>query len=491
MAKEGGHRRTRRATKRTSHALVAAALGVVAAFSPTQDAFAAKSKTFVTGDATAISQAVQIAPRTGGLSAAISIGTTIAQYRATLAQASSQAINLGIVGTTLTVQCDATPPALKPNQLPQPLVAESTHGNAHATKNTAGQGSAGVVAVAGHEDVSVKTQPAADAVFDGSALSLPGLIDADGLHSEGVSRLVPGKARIASATSKVGELELLGGAVTLTGMTWTAVQRTGTHPSNHGSFSIGGISLAGKALPISTSQLPTTIATINKLLASTGLHITLPTSHTQDGTLTESPLVIGLDSSTLGGEIVNPVLGALLPVTNPIRSALTGINCKIGSGLSLVDLATAALDGTGGLDIDLGGASANTDGKAYSDPFGHGHLGGGHTITGDQGPGPTSTPSTTSDGDDTGVSTPTTGDETLPPGDSSTTGSDGGAEQPEVSGTRVVSSSCSTLSPAHRPSCSQGQGLTIGLLAIALVGGVAGADYLAMRRKRRLPQVKL
>jgi hypothetical protein len=451
---------------------------------PSQAALAANPKPFVSGDATAISQAVQIAPRTGGLAAAIVVGTTIAQYRDTLAQASSQAVNLGIVGTTLTVQCDKTPPTLKASQLPQPLIAESVHGDSHAVKNTAGQGSSGVVAVSGHEEVTVKQTPSAIATFDGSALVLPKLIDAAGLHNGGFSKLIPGKARIATATSQVGQLSLLNGAVVLSGMKWAASARSGTHAGRHSSFTLGGVSLAGKAMPVDQKSIASTITAIDKVLAPTGLHITLPTSVFQGGTLTETPLVIGLDNSKLGSQVINPLINALQPITNPLRSGLDGISCQFGKVLTIVDLALAALDGAGGLDLDLGGASANTDGRSYADPFGNGsqHLGGGHQILGNQGPGPTSTPSPSKGNPGSSVPLPGSQDQTTTPSSGST---------PQLANNVTTSQSCSTTSRANRPSCSNGQGLAVGLIAIAAVGGIAGADFLAMRRRRRLPVVQL
>jgi hypothetical protein len=49
-----------------------------------------------------------------------------------------------------------------------------------------------------------------------------------------------------------------------------------------------------------------------------------------------------------------------------------------------------------------------------------------------------------------------------------------------------LSDSCSTTSPAGRPSCSSGAGLAVGLIALGTLGGVAGADFLVSRRRRKL-----
>jgi hypothetical protein len=484
MAYEHAHDQGGRASRRVRYAVLAGILTAVAAIAPLEPTFA--SKQFVRGNATAIAQAVQIAPRTGGLSAAVSLGTTIAQYRDSLAQASSQAIDLGVIGTTLTVSCDSTPPAVKPSQLPQPLVAESTDGNAHATKNTAGQGSAGFAAVAGHEAVEALTTPTAIASYDGTSLVIPNLITATGLHTEGHSTLVPGKARIATAMSQIGQLKLLN-AIVLDGLKWTATDRSGTKPSRSSSFSIGGISIAGHALPASQAQAESTITSVNKLIAFTGLHITLPHRQYQGGILTETPLVIGIDDSKLGGQVVNPVLGAVTPATNALRDALDKISCSFGKLFTVVDLATAALDGTGGVDLKLGGTSATTDGRTYANPFGNGStLGRNPSLGGNQSTSPSGgggiSPGSNLGGGNSSV---------VPPLGSSTQTTTPSDTAPLVSGTKVVSSSCSTTSPANRPSCSQGEGLMVGLIAIAAVAAIAGADYLVMRRKRKLPAVAL
>jgi hypothetical protein len=59
-------------------------------------------------------------------------------------------------------------------------------------------------------------------------------------------------------------------------------------------------------------------------------------------------------------------------------------------------------------------------------------------------------------------------------------------QSPDVAGTRVIASSCSTTSAAGRPGCSRGAGLAIGLIALATLGGVAVADFLVSRRRRKL-----
>jgi hypothetical protein len=440
---------------------------------------AASPSPFIPGTATATSQAAQVGPSDGGLSAVITFGTSVADYRDNLAQASSQAVNLGVIGTSMTVQCDSTPPLAKPSQLPQPLVAESTHGNQQATKDTAGSGKSGLTAVAGREHVAVTTQPKANASFDGSQMDVPGLLAVSGLHSDSGAHLLAGQARVATSSADVGTIKLLGGAVVLSGMHWTAMARSGQHPAKSTTFSVGSATLAGHRMPVGPSQLASTTAAINKAIAMTGLHLTLPTRGTRAGTLSESPLTIGIDDSTLGGSTLNPLLGAIQPVTDDLQNLIIGASCKLGNGLTVAELTLGALDGTGGLDLDVGGATANTNGKVYADPFARPKLGGGRT-----GSNPASTssaPATTRGA--SGGSVPGVG-----------SGKSGGAPssvQPQLAGSISTSQSCASLSPAHRPSCSSGEGLAVGLIALGTVGSVAAADFFMMRRRRRMPAVAL
>src|SRR4051794_23480600 len=203
----------RKPVRRYRYVVLGVIAGLATALSPAQ--LAQARPPFVPGTATATSQAMQIAPRTGGLGATVTVGTSIADYRGSLAQASSQTLDLGLIGTDLTIQCDSSPPLMKPDQLPQPLIAESDHGNAHASKNTVGSGRSGVVAAAGRETVTATKAPQSTASFDGSRVEIPGLGAVSGLHSHSHAHLVSGKARIATATSQISTISLLGGKVKL------------------------------------------------------------------------------------------------------------------------------------------------------------------------------------------------------------------------------------------------------------------------------------
>ena len=138
---------------------------------------AGASGTFVVGTATATAQAFALMPHTGGFAYTITGGSSIADYRGTLAQAESQSLDFGLIGTSLTAEgCDGSKPTISSDQLPQPLIAESDKGDASKSADQAGIAQSGVLAVSGHETVSATTVPAATATFDGGNLTIPGLL---------------------------------------------------------------------------------------------------------------------------------------------------------------------------------------------------------------------------------------------------------------------------------------------------------------------------
>jgi hypothetical protein len=450
-----------------------AALTATTVLAPMQAAYAKDS--FNPGTATAIAEAVSIAPKTGGLSASVVIGTTIADYRGTLAQASSQTLNLGVIGTTLTTQCDASPPTATPDQLPQPLIAESDHGPKRSTQSTAGTSKSGALAVAGRERVSATTDPNGTAKFDGNALVIPGLLTMTGLHASSNAHIIKGKTRIATAKSAVGQLNLLGGVVKLGGMQWTASRQSGgtNHLTTH--FTMDAASVGGKTLPVaSPKQIGTAFDSINKTLKTTGLHLAVPQRSYSHGKLVMSPLTIGIEQSTLGNETINPILTAIQPITNKLTTALVGVNCKIGSVLSAVDLILSGLDGTGALDMSLGGVSADNETKSYGNAFGNQKP---PTLGGHQGSSSNKHTTTTTTGGGGGTSS--TGGGT---GGVSNTGQSTSAGGGTLSSS--LSSSCATTSPAGRPSCSNGAGLAVGLGALGLLVLFAGTDFFVLRRRR-------
>jgi len=265
--------------------------------------------------------------------------------------------------------------------------------------------------------------------------------------------------------------------VVLDHLHWTADQRSGASAGVHGAFTAGDVIVNGQTFPGSADQLTTVFTAVNAALAPTGLHVTLPVAHKTANGIAVPPLAIGIDNSTLGASVVNPVLTASQPVQEQVKNILFGISCKFGSVFTIEDIFLSAVDGTGGLDLLLGGVAAGSDGTSYANPFGNVTLGSSGAL------GSSSVP---------GAATSTVGGlpGAAPPPGTAGVGSVPGAA-PQLAGNSHASASCATTSPAHWPHCSDGNALVVGLLGLAAVTAIGGGDWLATRRRRRLPQLDI
>ena len=435
---------------------------------------------FVPGSAAATSQALALDPRDAGLAATITLGRSVAQYRNELAQASSQALDLGLIGTSLTTQCSALPAPLTPDQLPKAIAAESNAGASETDTNLGGATNPFGTAVGGRAHVKATPAPNEDSVgsFDGGYFDLPGVVTLHGLSSSAHAHYYVGKARLAEATADVGLVDI-GGTVKLGGLHWETSVRTGTKPASSATFTVSTVSIAGSKLPTaSTDALMSTFKAVNNALAPTGLHVALPQISHDNHQLAMTPLSIGITHSALGKTLLVPILNAVHTLFDPVATAINKVACTFGSVYGAVNLIIAALDGVGQFDLSLGGTTATTDDTTYANPFGDG-------------------------GEDT---PPSLGGSGEPPSTGNTLGGGGGVDipplpdatgaalpvpSPQVAGTREVASSCSTTSPAGRPACGKGAGLAVGLIALAALGGIAGADYFVVRRRSRLARMAI
>jgi hypothetical protein len=436
---------------------------------------------FVPGSGVATSQAFQFDPRDAGLAATITVGRSVAQYRNALAQASGQILDLGLIGSSLTVQCGATPPALTPDQLPKPITAESNAGMSETKDSLGGADNQYATAAIGKSHVLASPAPDEDAIseFNGTVINIPGVITVKGLASSAHAHLYPGKARVADSTADLGTVQL--GPVRLGGLHWQTSVRTGTNPSSSSTFTISTVSIGGTKLPTgSASALASSLEAVNKALEPTGLVVAIPTVSHDNGHLAMTPLSIGIEHSALGKMVLVPILNLVHTVFDPVATTINKAFCTFGSLYGAVNLMIAALDGVGQFDLSLGGTTATTNDTTYANPFGNG----------DQG---------TGDNNGSGTVLPPSGDNSTPPIDSggggplpTASGVPSPVPSPQVAGgTRTVASSCSTTSPAGRPSCGRGAGLAVGLIALVALGGIAGADYFVVRRRSRLARMAI
>jgi hypothetical protein len=431
---------------------------------------------FVPGTATATAQAIQVAPTTGSLSYAVILATSQAAYQNDEGQALSQTLDVGAIGTALEADnCETGQPTIQPSQLPQPLQAESTNGNQSlsSTEETSLQGTGAGV---GNESATATTQPLGGAITAIAQDNLANLVDVSHAVTAAQSSVQNGATRLANATADIGTLSLENGLVQMQGLHWAATQSTGAASASSGTFTVGGLTIAGTQVPISNDSIQTILSIVNTALGPSGLAVQWPQASTlSDGTEQISPLIVGVDNSALGQQVVGANLGQAEPVRDALQQALLNLNCNTSTGLLLGDIGLGVLAGGGDLNIELGGASAVTNDQAFTSPFGS--AGAPGSLLGIA-PLPVDTGSFATPGT-TGAVTGGTGT------GASGSGSSGSGGQQVALGPISRSVSCRSTSPAGGGCAGTTMGAPVGLVGLAVLGSLAAWDFTRQRRRGR------
>jgi hypothetical protein len=445
-----------------------------------------------TAPGSAFASAVVLAtnPEFGGLSLVVRGGQSTASYTAAQSVADSQAVNLGYIGGLLNGP---------PNACYGSAGGTSATAAVNALQAASSSGAVSTTADGGVEQVSANPSPeTAGAITNLAPVTIPGLIS---LTAHSVSRVayVAGQNQQAAATTTMG-ISLLGGLVTLNGLNWSASDISGTNGASTATFTMTSVTIAGKTTPIvSPSQLTSTIAAVNKVLAVLGLTLTLPAVSTDPitGTITVSPLRL----EVTGTALTNTVLGSLNTTETTLEQTIgkvldandsacfVVIASYVGDAELIAGIVEGILAGGGFIDLDLGGASADTQAAPdFSNPLDTGALG-------------SSTSSLSSPLASTGSSSGVTSG-SFASGFGSLPSSPLAASSPTTTATTAPTSvkteaapaalvHCVTSSPSGRPGCWSGAA-TVGASALLVVGvGLFAADIVRSRRRLSRPKETL
>ena len=443
-------------------------------------------------EAAANSAVIGVAPSTGGIYLTSTLGEAHAAYDQTESQATSAAVDLGGLGYVLasTSLCGQS---YSLSKQPQPLTADSNNGA--SSKTTQAQLYPGLTAPpgTGTEHVAVSPDPEdAEALTSPLAQSVPGIVDVEGVSQSDVHYLA-GEAQRAEA-SVTEDVSLLGGKVTIEGLKWTASQQRGAStPDSTAAFSYASINISGLGgLPVSipgSVSFESAVKTVNDVLAVVGISISPPSRSIDPGTggISMSPLQVHFSGSALDNDLASPAVGPLTQVVNLVNGQVTyGGDCSnlkdllgaLTSGPETVlNLLVSGFSGSGGVDLYLGGASAETiTAPGYTNPF---------DFTGSfpSGPLPPS-------------GLPPISDATSPAlGSASAAGSPPvatGPASPQASAAPVRSAvspagvvKCVTTNPSGSGGCWQGVATWAAASVLLLGGGLLAADLAYARRRPR------
>ncbi|MGH9184684.1 MAG: hypothetical protein ACRD0U_02535, partial [Acidimicrobiales bacterium] len=201
---------------------------------------------------------------------------------------------------------------------------------------------------------------------------IPGVLSLGPATSETITRFVDG-TREAIARSDISSLNILGGVVTLNGLQWEAIHRSGAVNELVGTFSIGGgsqrsvldpvlapvLGLLGPASPLPV-DLINLLSTVGDVLRPLGINLEMPRAYEAAGSQFVEPLKIGIVPSAVRDNLLNELLQSLQPVREPVIDALFEQDCRTEDLVTVADIAVGTFTGSGDFHAELGGVQATS-----------------------------------------------------------------------------------------------------------------------------------
>lgn len=444
---------------------------------------------FINGSGKADAKILRMGPSAGRLSLAPTIGLTLADYLGTLGRGESRTADFAAL--------DGSVPADFKNRLPT-VRAESTDedaGTPHTGGFAATPASSPIKVGGSDQSATAWKDPKGTSTYTMGAYGIPNVFEMGSSTASSSAAVVGGKTREAIGTTKVSSIKIgPGGVVSLNGLTWEAIQRTGEGAVTSADFRVDSVTILQSSplgLPAPPLQLPVpdggknfdaVLGPINNALKPSGLIVSAPSRSTDGGVARVGPLAIQVADSEVGRTLLGPTLGALQPIRDPLTGALINANAEFSTAVLLADVAVGVFSGSGRNDIEFGGASAFTEGTRYENPFGAFDFGSFTLPTADSssstydvgsaGSDLSSTPSLSSTGSALGTTagiTPTAGAKTA-----ATTGKGPGAQSAvPLAATRTIAGK------------RGGAAALIGLAGLLAALGVASLDYRRIRSNRR------
>jgi hypothetical protein len=348
----------------------------------------------------AYAQSLQITPHEGSLAVGAIMGVAIAGNTDTFSKAQSEGVDLGAVGASIKGDnCGAPPNPTLAGLVPDPLIVES--GSPGAAAGETQQPSKATLFATESALAADLPYSQADTTYAGPFAAPGSALAVSGMHSSSWSGMKNGITG-SGATSTIGSLTI-GNMVVLNGLQWQAVYPTGSSAQPSGSFSVGQVVVAGKAL-LSSTDISAVQTAVNAVLGTIGVQLLLPQVSTQGGVITVTPLVLQVVPNTLRDSLIDPALNGVQPfyyqVANGLENGFAADNpplsslgtaeksgpgaqlasalCQSDTPITVADVTLAAFDGGGFFSASLGGVNASSGPLASNDfnltPLGVGDL---------------------------------------------------------------------------------------------------------------------
>ena len=122
-------------------------------------------------------------------------------------------------------------------------------------------------------------------------------------------------------------------------------------------------------LPLPAGDINAALNSINNALAPVGLRVETPAkTTTAEGGVGISPLRVELAHSPLGKQLLGPIIASARPLLAPVMDALVDANSSLGLVGLVADIVLGVGDGSGGVEVAVGGANASTNAVGFVAP---------------------------------------------------------------------------------------------------------------------------
>lgn len=329
----------------------------------------AEEAEFRAGSGRASAKLVKVGPSRGSLALAPAVGQVLSDFLNTQGRGDVRMVDLGILA-------DFVPPELT-QQLPTVKVVSTEEGAETGRTTTIGTPAevpVGASAAELHADAG--PAPYGRSTFSLTPLDL-GFVRMSGAESEAFSGVVDGTMREAVGRAKVGRVDIADGALVLEGLEWNAVHRSGSKSEEQGRFTVGSVSIAGQrfAAPDGAEQpLADAIAAAAPVLGPLGVQVELPRARIEGGIVEMTPLRITFADSELG-RVAAPLLDAAQPGREALIDGIRSASEEADVAILLTDIALGLVAGGSSLDVEIGGATAQTAESNERFSFGSGSGG--------------------------------------------------------------------------------------------------------------------
>jgi hypothetical protein len=415
------------------------------------------------GEGQAFADTMKIDPRAGNLSIGIDFGKASADHQNSAAQAISQAMDFGTIGTSLAAYgCDGSAPALPQSQQPQPLIADTR------TPDQPQQASEDESFAPGfHKSVAVTNDPHAIAVTTTAPFGIATVVEVGGGIATSTSGVETGVRKAAAVTDLSG-LTFPGG-ISLSGLHWEAHYDSDGDPV--GTFSIGSATTGPLGKPVQNPNPAATIDKINVALTPFGLHLSTPLTQVDVNhkIVYVDSLVLSVVPNSTRDSVAGALIKGIQPIRQPLFDALLKAKCTTNTEITVSDIAIGSITGAGSFNMVFGGVQAGS-GEIAANPFtlgfGSGALGGGVEL------GPSLGGNNTSSGISAATGTQTAA----------------AAATPAAAGGQTATSPTAAILPAGK-GARGGAMAGVGLAGLGLLAAMAEGDRRKMRRaQREIPQ---